>query len=76
MTGECGRYGKCLHGSIAALETMETIQRVSWWNTWQNNPTGRVETADAMLVDASGTLLPPGRALAGGLLPNVDCSLK
>ena len=64
-----------MHGSIATMETMDTVARISWWNTWQNNPTKRSETANAMLVDATGNLFPPGRALAGGFLPSVDCSI-
>ena len=71
---ECGQYGKCGVGSIAAMESMPTIARVSWWNTHQQNAQHRQKTADAMLVDDTGTLYPPGRALVGGLSSRVDCA--
>lgn len=72
----CGDYGKCGVGSIAAMESMPTVARVSWWNTWQNNAGGDVKTANAMLVDATGTLFPPGRAVANMLAPTTDCTMR
>lgn len=69
----CGSYGKCGIGSIAAMESMSTVARVSWWNTHQNNYGHDVKTANAMLVNSSGGLYPPGRALASGLSPTTDC---
>ena len=54
----CGEYGQCGKGSLAAMEAMATVARVSWWNTWQDNAGGDVKTANAMLVDGAGTLNP------------------
>ena len=71
---DCGQFGKCGVGSIAAMESMATIGRVSWWNTWQNNNDHSNKTASAMLVDAAGHLFPAGRALVHGLPKGMDCS--
>jgi hypothetical protein len=70
----CGEFGKCGKGSIAAMESMDTIGRVSWWNTWQQNKKNASKTANAMLVDTTGQLFPAGRALANGLLKSTDCN--
>ena len=70
---ECGQYGKCGAGSIAAMESMATIGRVSWWNTHQANKDNSTKTANAMLVDDAGQLYPAGRALVGGLPKGLDC---
>ena len=78
---DCGNkkaYGKvdtkCGIGSIAALESMETIARVSWWNTWQQNKNNATKTFNAMLVSATGQLYPAGKAIADGLKKTTDCS--
>ena len=70
----CGKYGKCGVGSIAAMESLSTVARVSWWGTWQKNKHGRYKTANAMLVNATGTLFAPGRAVASRLAPTTDCT--
>lgn len=70
---DCGEYGKCGMGSIATMESMASVARVSWWNTFQQNQKDRAKTANAMLVDAAGKLYPAGRALAGGLSKGTDC---
>ena len=70
----CGQFGKCGIGSIAAMESMVTIERVSWWNTWQTNKDHSNKTANAMLVDTMGQLFPAGRALVGGLPKGMDCT--
>jgi hypothetical protein len=72
----CGQFGKCGVGSIRQMQTMPTVARVSWWNTWQQNKQRSQKTADAMLIGTAGTLFPPGRALVQGLSPHVDCSLR
>ena len=78
---ECGNeaaYGKvdtkCGIGSLAALEQMENIARVSWWNTWQTNKKNVTATFNAMLVSATGHLYPAGRAIVNGLDNTTDCS--
>ena len=71
---DCGQYGKCGAGSIATMMSMDTIGRVSWWNTWQQNKDNSSKTANAMLVDAAGQLFPAGRALANGLPEGMDCA--
>ena len=71
---KCGQYGLCGKGSIAAMESMDSVSRVSWWNTWQQNRNNATKTANAMLVDTTGKLFPAGRALASGLT-NMDCSV-
>jgi hypothetical protein len=71
---DCGEYGKCGKGSIATMQSMDTIERVSWWNTWNQNAKGRAKTANAMLVDEDGTLYPAGRAISNGFLTTTDCS--
>jgi hypothetical protein len=73
---DCGQYGKCGKGSIATMKSMDTIVRMSWWNTWQQNKKNSSKTANAMLVDATGGLFPAGRALANRLLNNTDCDIK
>ena len=71
---KCGQYGLCGKGSIAAMESMDTVSRVSWWNTWQSNAHNSTKTANAMLVDSTGKLFPAGRALVSGLT-NMDCAV-
>ena len=74
MNANCGLYGKCGVGSIAAMESMETVARVSWWNTWQRNSDNSTKTANAMLVNEMGILYPPGRGIVNGLLSSTDCT--
>ena len=64
----------CGIGSIATLESMTTVARVSWWNTWQRNKGNSSKTYDAMLVSEAGDLYPAGRAIANGLAADTDCS--
>jgi hypothetical protein len=71
---DCGDYGKCGIGSIATMESMNTIGRVSWWNTWQQNKGNATKTYNAMLVSATGDLFPAGKALVNGLQQSTDCS--
>ena len=73
MNASCGLYGKCGVGSIAAMESMETIARVSWWNTWQRNVDNSTKTANAMLVNAMGKLYAPGRGIVNGV-STTDCA--
>lgn len=64
LTTENGVIGR---GSIATMRDLHTIDRISWWNTWNANEKNRSKTATAMLVDSAGTLLPPGRAIVAEL---------
>ena len=34
---DCGQYGKCGIGSIATMQSLDTVARIAWWNTWQQN---------------------------------------
>lgn len=70
----CGDYGKCGMGSIAAMESMDTVGRVSWWNTHQKNKNNATKAYNAMLVSATGDLFPAGNALVNGLQKSTDCS--
>lgn len=71
----CGDYGKCGIGSIATMESMDTIERVSWWNTHQKNKNNATKAYNAMLVSTAGDLFPAGKALANGLQKIQDCSV-
>ena len=71
----CGEYGRCGKGSLAAMEAMSTVTRVSWWNTWQNNAGGDVKAANAMLVDGAGTSPPPESPLCR-LWPHSACTRR
>lgn len=78
---DCGNkaaYGKvdtkCGIGSIATLESLATIGRVSWWNTHQQNKNNATKTYNAMLVSTVGELFPAGKAIANGLEKTTDCS--
>lgn len=77
--GNKAAYGNidtaCGIGSIATLESLATVQRVSWWNTWQTNKNNATKTYNAMLVSAAGKLYPAGKAIANGLNTSTDCSL-
>ena len=79
---ECGNkkaYGavdtKCGIGSIATMQALETVERVSWWNTHQENRDGDAKTDNAMLVNSTGELYPAGRAISNGLLNSTNCDL-
>ena len=76
--GNKAAYGtidtKCGVGSIATLESLPTVQRVSWWNTHQSNQNNATKTFDAMLVSTTGDLFPAGKAIANGLQTTTDCS--
>ena len=78
LCGNKKSYGnidkRCGIGSIATLESLVTVARISWWNTHQTNKNNSTKTFDAMLVSATGELYPAGKAIANGLERTTDCS--
>lgn len=64
-------YGEGSFSTI--LDSLDTVSRVSWWNVYHKDPTGKQTFAS--LVHADGKLTPPGMAiLARGR--HVDCETQ
>lgn len=48
---------------------LDTIERVSWWNTNSKALSREMSKVSRLMVNETGELLPPGRAFVNGLDP-------